>query len=209
MKKLCLFILVFASLMMLTNCTNHTHAYGEWKTIKEVGCTSDGISERVCECGEKETKNIAAISHSAIPDESEFRQIEIDSITYDAYICKNCSIHLVVIDGVATHIHSYNDTVVIKASGCTEQGICNHICECGEEKNGTIPATGHSEAPDQSECTPVDGDGVILYTYKCSGCGLEMVGYVEEKDNNNSDSTTPLSVPQDTEAIVLNPKEQF
>ena len=38
--------------------TPHTHAYGEWETTKEATRTEDGIKERVCACGEKESEAI-------------------------------------------------------------------------------------------------------------------------------------------------------
>lgn len=36
----------------------HTHKFGEWTIVKEATTTEEGLLERVCECGEKETKVI-------------------------------------------------------------------------------------------------------------------------------------------------------
>ena len=47
---------------------NHTvHTYGDWITVKEATCNTDGIKERVCACGEKETQPIAA---GCVPDDN-------------------------------------------------------------------------------------------------------------------------------------------
>jgi hypothetical protein len=48
---------------MFTAC-GHTHAFGEWAVKTEATCTADGLQERVCECGEKEVKEIKAQGHN-------------------------------------------------------------------------------------------------------------------------------------------------
>lgn len=42
----------------------HTHSYSAWTVVKAATCTADGREERTCDCGEKESRNIAAIGHS-------------------------------------------------------------------------------------------------------------------------------------------------
>ena len=41
----------------------HTHKYGEWTITSNASCTENGERERVCDCGEKETKTIKALGH--------------------------------------------------------------------------------------------------------------------------------------------------
>jgi len=64
-----------ACALMLTACGNdfnlqvptteaHTHVFGEWKTVKEASCTEKGEQERVCACGERETKTIDKLPHT-------------------------------------------------------------------------------------------------------------------------------------------------
>ena len=43
----------------------HTHAYSSWIVVDEPTCTKEGLRERTCSCGEKETEAIAALGHSA------------------------------------------------------------------------------------------------------------------------------------------------
>ena len=43
----------------------HTHAYSSWVVVDEPTCTKEGLRERTCSCGEKETEQIAALGHSA------------------------------------------------------------------------------------------------------------------------------------------------
>lgn len=54
----------------------HTHAYGQWVTVKEPSCTETGLKERTCECGEKETETIPVLEH----------QFEND-------VCTSCGLH--------------------------------------------------------------------------------------------------------------------
>lgn len=65
MKKLISVLLLaalLASSCMLTSCF-HEHVFGEWKTVTNATCTKEGLKERVCECGEKETASIPVIDH--------------------------------------------------------------------------------------------------------------------------------------------------
>lgn len=45
--------------------TAHVHAYSAWKTIIEPTCEDKGKKERVCDCGEKQSKSIDALGHKA------------------------------------------------------------------------------------------------------------------------------------------------
>ncbi len=42
----------------------HTHSFGQWYTEKAATCTKDGILRRDCDCGDYETKTVAATGHS-------------------------------------------------------------------------------------------------------------------------------------------------
>ena len=67
MKKLVLLTICITVLMLLVSCeigNLHTHAYGEWETIKEATCTEDGQRVRCCSCGESETEVIYAKGHT-------------------------------------------------------------------------------------------------------------------------------------------------
>ena len=63
-KALVLLILSISLVIGLAACdgpVEHTHQYGEWSTAKAPTSTQEGLSERVCACGEKETKTIAKL----------------------------------------------------------------------------------------------------------------------------------------------------
>ena len=41
----------------------HKHSFGSWTEVTPATCTQDGVKERVCECGEKETGTITKLGH--------------------------------------------------------------------------------------------------------------------------------------------------
>ena len=41
----------------------HTHAFGEWEVVKEATEQEEGLKERTCECGEKQTEKIEKLEH--------------------------------------------------------------------------------------------------------------------------------------------------
>ena len=63
-------IVVIVLLLLLVKCepeenvdppVGHTHTYSSWVVVDEPTCTEEGLRERTCSCGEKETEQIAAL----------------------------------------------------------------------------------------------------------------------------------------------------
>ena len=67
-KILSIVLLVISLVCVFTSCGDdkHTHSYGEWKTVKEPTASEKGSEERVCGCGEKETRDIPKIETKSI-----------------------------------------------------------------------------------------------------------------------------------------------
>lgn len=42
----------------------YTHEWGKWTTVREATCFSEGLLERICVCGEKDSQPIDKINHS-------------------------------------------------------------------------------------------------------------------------------------------------
>ena len=61
-KNLLISTLLLVLICVMTSCS-HEHQWSEWQLSKDVSCTQDGLKERTCSCGEKETETIIA-SHS-------------------------------------------------------------------------------------------------------------------------------------------------
>lgn len=58
-KVLLLGLFVFLSSLII-GCSKHEHSYGNWNITKNADCINAGLEERICECGEKETREIPA-----------------------------------------------------------------------------------------------------------------------------------------------------
>ena len=61
MKKLLL--VIFLSFFLIS-CGKHTHTFGNWVVVKEATELEEGLLERTCECGEKETSTIEKLQHA-------------------------------------------------------------------------------------------------------------------------------------------------
>ena len=66
MKKTLNFTLIHVLFLitLVFVCCGHEHEWGEWETTTNATCTAEGSMQRVCECGEKETKSVAALGHT-------------------------------------------------------------------------------------------------------------------------------------------------
>jgi len=47
-----------------TVASDHKHKYGSWTVTKEPTCEEPGVQERVCECGDKQTKEVSPTGHT-------------------------------------------------------------------------------------------------------------------------------------------------
>ncbi len=67
MKRIvAIMLLTVIIVSMLSSCQKHKHQFGEWKTTKETSCSKTGLKERICDCGERETKAIPTIDHNFV-----------------------------------------------------------------------------------------------------------------------------------------------
>ena len=135
----------------------HTHAFGKWTIVKAATCTEDGTEERVCDCGEKETRPIAATGHSY----GDWVVTKEPTDTSDGIETKTCTVCGDKITRTVEKIkHNYVATVVKPT--CTEQGYTTYRCsDCGKEyKDDYTAALGHNWGTptytwsgDQGKCT--------------------------------------------------------
>ena len=67
-RVICLVLLLLGAVGVLyaSGLLKHTHEFGDWATVTEMTCTTNGLLERACSCGEKETEIIPA-QHTILP----------------------------------------------------------------------------------------------------------------------------------------------
>ena len=135
--------LIWATLT-LVGC-EHEHEWGEWKTTKEATCTAEGTMERICECGEKETKSIDKIMHTngswiidkeATCTEKGFKHLECT-------VCKETTVS----GSIPATGHADGEWIVDAEATCTADGSKHQVCSVCETsiKTEAIAATGHTD----------------------------------------------------------------
>ena len=158
------------------------HDYGEWNTVKEATCTTEGQKQRTCKvCNHVDTQTIpidpnahnwgdwtvdVAPTCTAAGQKSHhctrcnaITDVTVLPATGHQWHSDNDATHTCNKDNV-TESHTYNDWVVVTPATCTTAGKKKHTCtECGHVETQEIPATGHHWKD--------NGDG----THTCPDCG--------------------------------------
>ena len=101
----------------------HTHAFGEWTTIREATCTEPGEQQRSCDCGKVETQSIDALGHIEVVDAAVAPTCTETGLTEGTH-CSICEQVLVVQETVDALGHSYGDWYT-----ASETGMERHDCE--------------------------------------------------------------------------------
>ncbi len=138
-KILCVIVITLALVCVLASC-GHEHEWSEWQTTKEATCTTDGLKERVCECGEKDTQTISMLEHSY----GEWQTIQPNCLIEGkrARFCERCGYESsYIISAKTSHYFPWDGWIVTKAATCTEEGEEECKCYyCDEKETETIPA---------------------------------------------------------------------
>lgn len=204
MKKKVLVIILLAVLVVsclaLTAC--HSCEFGEWKGVIPATCTEEGLKERVCKCGEKETEVLPKREHKY---SNYLMMPNCTEQGYTLHACPSCG-------------DSYKDTYVdplghdeiehdAQAPTCTEKGWDAYVTcsRCKYTTYNEIPATGHtySSVVTAPTCTTqgytthtchcgnsftnayVKATGVHDFQESdvCSGCGQNIVAVAVDSYN--------------------------
>ena len=129
-------ILIVACVLTLSACDNgndqtsskdHVHSYSEWTTTKQASCVTDGINERYCSCGEKQTQTIGAIGHNEVIDAAVAATCTTDGKTEGKH-CSRCSAVLISQTVVSSSGHKYNNGEIITQATCNQNGVKTFTC---------------------------------------------------------------------------------
>ena len=129
MKKnfLNILLLLLTFVFVLTSCNSepeHTHAYGEWMSVLQATCQTDGAEARYCSCGAEERKTIPASNYHSFGGWTTTKEA---TCTQDGSKTRKCS------------LCDETETIVIEASHSYTKGVCT---VCGEGViDITLPTT--------------------------------------------------------------------
>ncbi len=147
----------------------HTHSFGAWNTVKVASCSEEGLNERVCACGAKETEAVAKIAHrdGEWVIDKEATSTEAGSKHLECAVCK-ATIKTEVIPATP---HTLGEWIVDKEATCTEPGARHRACtKCGETVDTeTLSAKGHTEVTDKAKAATCTESGLTEGKH-CSVC---------------------------------------
>ena len=154
----------------------HTHEYGEWEVVKEATETEEGLKERTCECGEKQTEKIEKLTHTHVYSE----KVVEPTCTEKGYTEYTCSCGESYKDNyVDVKAHIFGEWEVVKEASETEEGLKERTCECGEKQTEKIEKLAHVHKFENGYCSCGEAHDCVFNNGKCE-CGAEYVEVSEE-----------------------------
>ena len=152
------------------------HAYGDWETVKEATCTTDGSQKRVCKvCGKEDIQAIAALGH-------KYEEVVIPPTCTG----QGCTVHTCSVcnDSYGDHYvnalgHSFGEWTVTKEATVLECGTRTRTCSvCSKEEteeidkvtvdveNDTQYGLANFTVLDAMSLKPVSGASIFITTEK-------------------------------------------
>ncbi len=129
--------------LCLTGC-GHTHEWGEWTLASAADCENDGTEERVCECGEVESRTVSASGHD-FSDWTITAEADCDSDGAQERECANCG--KVENETIASPGHSFTAATLFAPKTCSVCGLTEG------DALGTVIAVGDSVEEDDHAFT--------------------------------------------------------
>lgn len=159
----------------------HTHSYSSWVVVDEPTCTEEGLRERTCTCGEKETETLDPLGHTpgGAVRENEKAPTCTEKGSYEEVVsCTVCeeevSRKTVTVDALghtAGEAEKENEVAATCLSaGSYEEVVCCTVC--GEElsrKTMEVAALGHDHKGKETQRVTCISSGEMTYT--CTRCG--------------------------------------
>ena len=116
------------------------HTFGEWVTVTEATEDAEGVKERSCSCGYKETAKIDKLAHTIhVKDTGTRVEPTCEKKGSITYKCTKCGEVMEVEELDATG-HKWDAGKVTKEATETAEGVKTYTCSvCGKTKTEAIP----------------------------------------------------------------------
>ena len=153
-----------------TEISKLPHTFGEWKTVVAPTCTSFGINNRVCTCGELEYATVSATAHTPVTDEIVPATCTTPGFTEGSH-CSDCNTVIVAQTVIGKLPHTFGEWKTVVAPTCTSIGVNNRVCDCGEVEYATVSALSHTPVTDKAVAATCTTAGKTEGSH-CSRCGV-------------------------------------
>ena len=194
MKKILLSVFVASLILVLVfalaGC-EHEHEWGEWKTTKEPTCTEKGVQERVCKCGEKETKDVEALGHTEVVDAAVAPSCTETGLTEGKH-CSVCNKMLVAQETVEALGHNYL-VVSLENDGVAGSSITYNCQNCDSSYDQIIEEISVSVKLDGMSSATINGYGSYTKYYVAAANGGYGDYHYKYEVFSDSNSTVPMS----------------
>ena len=155
---------------------DHVHAFGEWTTVKDATCTVKGEQERICSCGEKETKSIDATGHTEVVDAAVAPACNATGLTEGKH-CSVCNETIVAQEVVAKLEHTPATDAAVEATcsatGLTEGSHCS-VCNAVITAQQVVAKKAHTTVTDSAVSPTYTSTGLTDGSH-CSVCNTIFV----------------------------------
>ena len=156
----------------------HTHTYSSWVVVDEPTCTEEGLRERTCTCGEKETETLEALGHTpgGAVRENETAAGCLTAGSYEEVVyCTVCGEELSrkTVTGQAAG-HDYHGVLTTEPL-CTTEGEMTYTCtRCGDSYTEVVAPIDHAWGEPEWEWA--EDYSSATATFICErGCGYQEV----------------------------------
>ncbi|MGN0767763.1 MAG: InlB B-repeat-containing protein, partial [Christensenellales bacterium] len=109
------------------------HNYGDWVTVTEVTCTTNGLKKRVCSvCEDEDTETITAPGH----DYGDWTIVTEVTCTTDGLKKRVCSVcEDEDTETITAPGHDYGDWITVTEVTCTTDGLKKRVCSVCEDED--------------------------------------------------------------------------
>ncbi len=154
--------------------SNHKHKYGEWTVVKAPTCTEKGSQERVCECGEKQTKDIDPLNHDW--DEGTVTKAATCSVPGEkTYHCKRAGCTATKVEQILAE-HDLQPVAHDKGEG----EVTEVISKCSKDEYYQIEFNAYDAAATVNNASDKKSDYVKL-SKQVAADGTGTASYIEWK----------------------------
>ena len=211
-KQFFIALILIIAVLSFSSC-GHEHAWGDWKTVTEATCTTAGLQERTCECGEKETKQIPAIGHAEAVKSVVAPTCTETGLTEGKYcsVCNEVLAEQTVVEALG-HAEVVTPAVAptCTGTGLTESKYCS-ICNETLVAQSVVEALGHTEAIDKAVAPTCTKTGLTEGKH-CSVCNetliaqsvVDALGHTEVIDEAVSPTCTETGLTEGKHCSVCN-----